>query len=317
MVSKEFDVCDDVLVVSGNVGGVFAIDRTLGLVSVTSSELDQPVYWLTVEAADGGTPSLSSTAVLTVTVATSSTTPPVFDRDQYSVEVRENEPGGTVVVVVHAYCQSSVVYSLSNVTDNLFSVDPSSGVVFTTIPLDFERSTTHSLTVHATNIAGGVSVSSLVIHVVDMNDNRPVFTASSYVGNVSEASPAGSYIVGAGSDRHSPLVVRATDADSGQNALLTYSITDAVADDVFEIDAATGAVRTRVVLDRELRSVYRFTVTVRDSGIPPLTAQSDVSVTVYVDDTNDSPPVFTQQVCQRSCHGRLVSVRIQLNQLLK
>jgi len=52
-----------------------------------------------------------------------------------------------------------------------------------------------------------------------------------------------------------------------------------------------------VVLDREVRWVYEFTVSVRDSGTPSLTAESDVSVTVYVDDINDTPPTFSQQVC--------------------
>jgi len=275
---------------------VFAIDRTLGIVSVASSHLDQPVYRLIVEAADGGTPSLSSTAILTVTVATSSSTAPVFDEDEYSVDVDENAPDGTVVIVVHASCQSSVIYSLVDITDNLFNIDPSSGVVFTTGPLDFERMPVHNLTVHAGNIAGVVSVASVIVHVVDVNDNRPVFSTSLYFGNVSEASPVGSYIVDSTSNKHAPLVVQATDADTGPNALLTYSIADAVAQDVFEIDSATGAVRTKVVLDREVRSFYQFTVAVRDSGTPSLTADSDVTVTVYVDDINDSPPTFSQQV---------------------
>jgi len=283
--------------VAGNVGGVFAIDSTLGIVSVTSSELDQPAYWLTVEAADGGTPSLSSTAMLTVTVATSSSTAPVFDETEYSAEVAENLPDGTVVVVVHASCQSSVVYSLPAVTDHLFNVDPSSGVVFTTGPLDFEHVSVHNLTVRAANIAGVVSMASIIVHVIDTNDNRPVFTTLSYFGSVSEASPVGSYIVDASSDKHAPLVVQATDADTGPSALLTYSIADTVAQDVFEIDSATGAVRTKVVLDREVRAVYEFTVSVHDSGIPSLTAESLVAVTVYVNDTNDSPPSFTQTVC--------------------
>jgi len=284
-------------VCSGNVGGLFTIDRTLGIVSTTSSQLDQPVYWLTIEAADGGTPSLSSNTMLTVTVATSSSTAPVFDEEEYSVEVAENEPYGTVVVVVHASCQSSVVYSLSDISNNLFSIDPSSGVIFTTVPLDFELESVHNLTVHATNIAGVVSVASVIVHIVDMNDNRPVFSAMSYSGNVSEAMPVGSYIVDSNSARHAPLVVQATDVDTGPNALLTYSIADSVAQNVFEIDSATGAVRTKVVLDREVRSFYQFTVSVHDSGSPSLTAESDVTVTVYVDDINDTPPAFSQQVC--------------------
>jgi len=83
------------------------------------------------------------------------------------------------VLVVHATCQSSVVYSLADDADGLFSIDPSSGVVFTTVPLDFELASVHNLSVHATNIAGAVSVASVVVHVLDVNDNRPVFAARS------------------------------------------------------------------------------------------------------------------------------------------
>ena len=92
----------DICCGSGNVGGLFAIDRTLGIVSTTSSHLDgQSVYWLTVQAADAGAPSLSSTAVLTVTVATSTSAAPVFDQHQYSVEVRHK----LSQFVIHFYTQ--------------------------------------------------------------------------------------------------------------------------------------------------------------------------------------------------------------------
>lgn len=296
--------------VSGNTGNTFAIDRTLGIVTVQSATLSQPSYQLTIQAADAGLPSLSGTATVSIVVATANSAPPVFEHAEYAVEMSENQPDGSFVIVIRASCQSSVVYSLvlaaaASPGDQPpaarlpFSVDPSSGAVFTTELLDFERTPLHNLTVQATNIAGGVATASLLVHVVDVNDNRPAFVRRSYAGNVSEASPPGSYVVDSSSDAlHAPLVVRATDSDSGLNALLVYRITDSPAQAVFKVDAATGAIRTKVVLDRELRAVYQFSVQVSDSGVPSRSAEVEADVIIFIDDVNDSPPVFTQQVCK-------------------
>jgi len=83
------------------------------------------------------------------------------------------------VVVVHASCQSSVVYSLADDANGQFSIDPSAGVVFTTVRLDYESSSVHNLSVRAANIAGVMSQASIVVHVLDVNDNRPIFSTRS------------------------------------------------------------------------------------------------------------------------------------------
>ena len=65
----------------GNVGNVFAIDNTLGIISV-SKTLQRDVqsdYDVVVRAVDGGTPSLTSTVHVFVTVTVSDNAPPKFE----------------------------------------------------------------------------------------------------------------------------------------------------------------------------------------------------------------------------------------------
>ena len=93
-----------------------------------------------------------------------------------------------------------------------------------------------------------------------------------------------------------PLVIKATDQDTGLNSLLTYQIVEAAAQEVFEIDSSTGALRTRVILDREEAAMYEFTVRVSDMGNPQRTAEIPASVTINVIDVNDSPPQFSSDL---------------------
>ena len=75
-----------------------------------------------------------------------------------------------------------------------------------------------------------------------------------------------------------PLVIEATDKDSGINALLVYEILEAEAKTFFAIDESTGALRTMVSLDFETKQRFEFEVRVSDRGLPRLTADSTTKV---------------------------------------
>jgi cadherin EGF LAG seven-pass G-type receptor 1 len=61
-------------------------------------------------------------------------------------------------------------------------------------------------------------------------------------------------------------------------------------DGAFSVDATSGVVRTAKPLDRESMSDYELTALAIDRGSPPMTGYTTVSV--RVEDVNDSPPVF-------------------------
>uniref|UniRef100_A0A8C4VKY9 Cadherin domain-containing protein n=1 Tax=Gopherus evgoodei TaxID=1825980 RepID=A0A8C4VKY9_9SAUR len=137
------------------------------------------------------------------------------------------------------------------------------------------------------------SNATISIQIVDENDNLPVFLLSQYSGSISEAAPVNSIVR---SSANNPLVIRATDADSNQNALLVYQIVESTAKKYFTVDSSTGAIRTIANLDHETIAHFHFHVHVRDNGNPQLTAESPVEVTIEVTDINDNPPVFSQAV---------------------
>ncbi len=279
---------------TGNVGNAFTIEGNLGIVSV-AKVLDrnaQSQYQLLVKAADGGSPSLISTAEVAIYVTISNNAPPKFAQEEYTTELLENRPQDTYIITVQATSRSSVSYEIimGNFYD-LFTINPNSGVISTTDVIDFEQHSFFNLTVRATNMVGAEADTIVLIHMIDENDNRPVFTQERYMGNISEASMVGSVVLNA---NNAPLVVKATDADNNLNALLIYTIVEPMAQEVFEIDSNTGAIRTKVALDHEQSPLYRFTVQVSDMGDPRQSAEVAANVAIFVGDVNDSPPQFDE-----------------------
>lgn len=271
------------------------MDPALGTLSVAKplASLGHSRYDLQIRASDGGAPSLSSTASVTILITTASNAPPTFQSLEYTAELEENQPEYSLVASVHADSQSSLVYDIIVGNDlSMFGINPSSGVIYSAVEFDYEKYPYFNLTVRATNMAGVWSTTQVLVHIVDVNDNQPMFVQEEYSGNVSEASAAGSVVL---DGNNWPLVIKANDADSGDNALLRYSIVEPEAQQLFDIDGSTGALKSKVTLDHEVAEKYEFTVQVEDSGMPSRTAEVAARVTVRVLDVNDSPPRFSQE----------------------
>ena len=88
------------------------------------------------------------------------------------------------------------------------------------------------------------------------------------------------------------LKVEAEDADSGDNARISYMIVDSVDGNHFTVEERTGAIFSGLKFDRENFSRFRFVVRASDAGSPPKTA--DVYVQVTIQDFNDISPRFVQ-----------------------
>lgn len=159
--------------------------------------------------------------------------------------------------------------------------------------LDYESTSQYKLIIQATNMAGLSSNTTLLIHLKDENDNPPVFLQREFKGVISESAPINSIVL---THENTPFVIRASDADCDQNAMLIYQIVEPFAHNYFAIDSNTGAIRITTALDFEQRSVYHFTVQVHDLGMPRLFAEKAANVTIEIIDVNDCPPVFSQEV---------------------
>ncbi|KAH9487879.1 long-chain fatty acid transporter fat1 [Bulinus truncatus] len=281
-------------ILSGNADNTFIIDEHLGIITV-SKELDRRAhsnFEMIVSAADRGEPPLTSSTKVVITITVSTNSPPRFSMREYAVELQENRPSGTVVTSLVAESLSTVVYTITEGNeDGCFNINPNSGVVFTMKPIDFELVQSFNLTITATNIVSASQTVNVVVHIVDVNDNAPVFIYPVYYGNISESALMGSMVL---NSARTPLVVQATDADSNTNARLFYQILDPEARQYFAVDPNTGAIRTIASLDYETKPLFNFSVHVKDMGAPQLKAHQTATVVIYVQDVNDNQPKFTQ-----------------------
>uniref|UniRef100_A0A2C9M9H4 Uncharacterized protein n=1 Tax=Biomphalaria glabrata TaxID=6526 RepID=A0A2C9M9H4_BIOGL len=281
-------------ILSGNADNTFAINDLLGIISV-AKELDRRIhstYEMIISAADHGEPALTSSTKVVISVTVSTNSPPRFSMKEYAVELQENRPSGTVVTSLVADSLSTVVYTIIDGNeDGCFNINPNSGVVFTTKPIDYELIRFFNLTISATNIVSATQTVNVIVHILDVNDNAPVFLQPIYFGNVSESALIGTMVL---NSARTPLVVQATDADSNNNARLYYEILDAEARQYFAIDSNTGAIRTKLSLDYEAKPLFNFSVHVKDLGNPQLKAFRTANVVVFVQDVNDNMPKFTQ-----------------------
>ena len=138
-----------------------------------------------------------------------------------------------------------------------FRINPHSGVLYTALPLDAEARTEHALTVSAIDqgTAGMQKQSSakITIHVLDANDNDPIFPVARLDVYVDENEPPGMEVTR----------TVAKDADSDENAYVSYSLANLVAVP-FEIDPFSGTVRTTEVLDYETGR-HRYLLKIRAS----------------------------------------------------
>ena len=82
-----------------------------------------------------------------------------------------------------------------------------------------------------------------------MNDNPPVFSQSTYLGQVIESASAGTIV----------LHVYATDEDSGENGRIVYEIQSGAGARPFSI-SNDGVISTTGLLDREQQEFFNLTV---------------------------------------------------------
>ncbi|NXT27256.1 PCDGD protein, partial [Syrrhaptes paradoxus] len=119
------------------------------------------------------------------------------------------------------------------------------------------------------------------VNVADANDNAPVFAQDRYRVSLREDAPPGSTVQN----------VSASDTDAGTNARITYSFGDTPAKVLqkFALDAESGTITLREVLDFEETRGYSLLVEARDGG--GLVAHCKVEVEVL--DVNDNAPEIT------------------------
>uniref|UniRef100_A0A663MK89 FAT atypical cadherin 2 n=1 Tax=Athene cunicularia TaxID=194338 RepID=A0A663MK89_ATHCN len=289
-----------VSLLAGNGEGFFSIDPYSGIITV-AQKLDpsrQERFTLIVKAEDQVFPQLKDSATVHVRIRPSDRTPPKFPEAEYITEISESTAVASPLIQVSATSLSPVSYEIKDGNgDGVFSMNYQSGLISTQKSLDFEQVSFYQLKVRGTNMAGAFMDTIVLIYVIDENDNVPIFVKPSFVGWLMENAPSQSMVL---DESNAPLVTHATDADQDSNALLVYEILEPEALKYFTVDPSTGTLTSRADIDYELTPVFHFSVHAHDSGSPSLFASKPAKVTIHVKDVNDSPPVFSKDIYERS-----------------
>ncbi|XP_064244281.1 protocadherin gamma-A6-like [Passer domesticus] len=263
---------------------------------VTASELDREQVWeynVTVRAADGGSPSLQSSAVLALRVLDVNDNAPVFLEERYSARLAENNAAGALVLTVRAtdadWGQNARVrYRLAEgrvrgaPLSSYVSVQAETGALYALRSLDYEQVRELQLWVRAED-GGAPALSSNVsvrLLIVDENDNAPqVLYPPAGAAAGSGAAWSGVELAPRRSEAGALVAkVVAVDADAGQNAWLSYELAKATEPGLFRVGLHSGEVRTaRSPLARDAAR-HSLVVLVRDHGRPALSATATLSV---------------------------------------
>ncbi|KAK4469597.1 hypothetical protein MN116_007133 [Schistosoma mekongi] len=136
----------------------------------------------------------------------------------------------------------------------------------------------------------------ITLHILDANDNEPIFKEQFYKAEIKENSPIGTKII----------KMNAIDNDIGINAQIYYSLEiNELFTPYFKIDPIMGWIMNSAELDREAQVTFQLTVLAIDGGYDALDMRSQKSagnmknrhtattqVLIHLLDENDNPPEF-------------------------
>ncbi|XP_037829568.1 protocadherin-15 isoform X3 [Kryptolebias marmoratus] len=281
-------------IVSGDSQKVFNLSETIGLL-LLSKPLDRETtdqYRLIVTASDGN-PGGTSTATVSIVVTDVNDNDPAFNRTiSTNFTVQEEEAnlfvGQVTATDSDAGPNGQVYYRIVNHPD-LFAIS-ANGSIYTRVPLDRELRSQYNLVIEASDGAVDPRRTTLtvLVMVLDIDDNSPVFSQETYTVNVPENTPVGTVL----------LKLSAVDPDLFSN--VTYRIKTESAMQLFSLNLITGELALLQILDFEglaamgMGTSYTFQVEAVDQGgiMPP----GQATVTIRITDMNDFAPIFIQDL---------------------
>ncbi|KAJ4935553.1 hypothetical protein JOQ06_017085 [Pogonophryne albipinna] len=284
---------DSVVIVGGDPLEQFFIERFVeGEFAIKASE---SVNWetypygcnLTLQAKDKGVPQkFSAVKVVHIMVKKRQTVEATFEKELYDVSLSQISPPGTTVEAVKIKPEpDDAEYILTPSADSaFFQMNTLTGVISTTHW--FTQLTQDVFNLEVMEIDSELKVK-VRVNIEDANDNIPTFDLSSYEVLVNESVLVGTNV----------LTVSAVDVDKGENGYITYSISS-LQPLPFKINQFSGIISTTKELDFESSSEsYVIVVRASDWG-SPYRRESEVNVTIHLENVNDNRPLFEKVACQ-------------------
>ncbi|KAI9538931.1 hypothetical protein NQZ68_009008 [Dissostichus eleginoides] len=218
---------------------------------------------------------------------------PQFRRDTIHLDISEATPKGerfSLSNAVDSDVGSNSVKSYHLSESEHFNIEVQTGrdgsksaELILTKSLDREQQAVHNLILTA--VDGGTparsGTASVIVRVLDTNDNTPTFDKINYNIKIMENSPIGSLVVN----------LSATDLDEGSNSDITYSYslyTSEKTQETFNLNPSSGEITVKGMLNYEDFRIYDMEVIATDKGANSLSGQCTVKI--LVEDMNDNHP---------------------------
>ncbi|CAG4966971.1 unnamed protein product [Parnassius apollo] len=267
---------------------IFTIDSKEGVIT-TTGRLDyesQSVHNVTVVASDLGSPSLSSTAIVMLTVQDvpdeiEMSDKPVFISRYYELEIEENVPTPVELVTLNLteyYESYKMKYFILNENDTdikkTFVIDPRNGTLYLVRSPDREvrdmyeiivraerqkisREMPHMIYPVSDDVLEGMTKYDvkIIVRIKDVNDNAPKF--------INGGRPMVTAIPTTASYGYEVIRLQAVDADVGLNAEVRYHLMNS-AGGRFSVEAESGRVLAAGGFARDAGRVLGFDVKATD-----------------------------------------------------
>ncbi|XP_030648035.1 protocadherin alpha-2-like [Chanos chanos] len=274
---------------------VFAVHPVTGEVTVIG-EVDyeeNSAVEIRVQATDRGVPSRSAQCKVLVEVIDVNDNVPEITMTSVVREIQEDAKPGTVVALitvtdkdaggagqVNCFIMKNIPFKLHSAYKNYYSLVVEG-------PLDRENITQYNITITAADEGTPPlsSISSVTVHICDVNDNAPKFPEPSLNVYVKENTPAGEFLA----------AVHAHDPDINSNAQVSYSMIESTREKTplttfINLNPITGELYSLQSFNYEEIKMLQFQIQASDSGVPPLT--SNLKVNLFVQDENDNSPMI-------------------------
>eukprot|EP00063_Salmo_salar_P080609 XP_014055444.1 PREDICTED: protocadherin gamma-C5-like isoform X3 [Salmo salar] len=277
----------------GSVTALFDIDSSTGVIVIKKKlNYEQTsLYKFDIVAKDKGNPEMDGHCDVEFKMIDVNDNIPEIIVTSLTTPVPEDSPIGTVIALIGAKDSDSGdngKVRLSVSPKSPFKLNPSVSKHYTLVtnaPLDRERYSQYSIEISASD-SGKPPLSSkktIIVDVLDVNDNPPLFSQPSYTVYVKENYTPGKLLCS----------VSATDSDLGDNAKTSYSILESKVQDVsvssyVYINSDNGSISSMHSFDYEKVKVFQILVQAKDHGSPSLS--SNATVHVFILDQNDNAP---------------------------
>ena len=283
----------------------FVINAFTGVITLVReldySQSEQRLHQLTVVARDAGNPSKEASTSVTIIVpqdilnfpfpASSSgskeNTAPFFPHAPYHFTIHKSFPIKGSLGVIFAVDEdppgsnSDLRYSLVSVSGE-FSINTFSGVLSVNKELSVQ---TYMLTVKVQDQGNPSKQAQAEVKIevedLDFSQNYPVFSDPIQVIGVAENSEVGKSVFQA-----------SVTSDSSTSKGVVYSAISGSGLPYFEVDEATGVMKTASPLDRETHAVYDMMIEARNKEKLP--RHSHLYLTIDITNVDDTYPDFTK-----------------------